>query len=58
MAQSGRITFDLFKVKLWTMQLPINLHHKDLVKQLTVEQGMTLYGWVKESTQNTPDAAA
>lgn len=43
-----QIPLETFKLKLWTMQLPNNISHEDLVKELTVEQGMTLYGWVKE----------
>lgn len=56
MAQSGRIAYEVFKLKLWTMQLPNNITHRELVKTLTVEQGMMLYGWVKE-TQGPDDAA-
>lgn len=57
MAQDGRIEYEVFKLKLWTMQLPNNITHAELVKSLTVEQGMTIYGWVKETLDERTPAA-
>lgn len=53
--ETDKIAKGPWKLKLWTMNLPNNISHKDVVKQLTVEQGMEIYGWVKETQQN--DAA-
>ena len=54
----AKISQEVFKLKLWTMHLPNVISHKDLVKRITLEQGMTLHGWVKETLEQTPNPAA
>lgn len=54
----GMVSKSSFALMLWTLEIKDTVPHSALVKMLTLEQGMRIYGLVNEALNYTPDSAA